>query len=328
MKRMFFPVVAALCFSFWGMPVMAAPSSAQITFTVPEPPDEMQGRSLTATVSAGPSDPLAVQVVLSNLNGYTETVVVEPGTYYCNAAVQYDLAGDYPVTEIDDVYEVTLAEGDSVTLTYTVGTVGYYESITGERRFADEIEMFTPPADYNPDAVAQIGTYLTAPDGFDHHVIVYLGNQYTGDAYTLDVYAANDLAALRTDASAGRYQFLGARVADDESGRYSIQCDQATMNTADGAVFHLTLIDTDHPDRELTTPSQDTNGTVQQARTHNASKSIDELTPQPTPKSETPPAVEPIPEKNNLLPQIITFVILALAGVGVYFLRKKFEEVW
>lgn len=115
MKSVLAAASVLLCFSFWGVPVIAAPASAQITFCVPELPDEMQGRTLMATASAGPSDPLAVQVVLSDLNGYTETVSVEPGTYYCNAAVQYDPAGDYPVTEADSVYEVTLAEGDSVT---------------------------------------------------------------------------------------------------------------------------------------------------------------------------------------------------------------------
>uniref|UniRef100_UPI0026356504 hypothetical protein n=1 Tax=uncultured Subdoligranulum sp. TaxID=512298 RepID=UPI0026356504 len=81
-----------LCFSFWGVPVLAAPASAQITFAILDLPDDMQGRSFMATVSAGPSDPLAVQTILSDLNGYTETVSVEPGTYYCNAATQYDPA--------------------------------------------------------------------------------------------------------------------------------------------------------------------------------------------------------------------------------------------
>lgn len=237
--------MVAICFTLWGVPVRAAPAEAQITFTVQDLPDDMQDRTLMATVSAGPSDPLAVQAVLSALNDFTETVTVEPGTYYCNAAVQYDPAGDYPVREVNDTYEVSLSEGDSITLNYIVGDVGYYESVTGQHRFADEIELFTPPDDYDPDSVAQIGTYLTAPDGFDHHVIVYLGNQYTGDLYTLDVYAANKLAALKTDARAGQYQFLGARVADDESNRYSIQSEQSTMNTSTGAIFHLTVTDTD-----------------------------------------------------------------------------------
>lgn len=326
MKSVLAAASVLLCFSFWGVPVIAAPASAQITFCVPELPDEMQGRTLMATASAGPSDPLAVQVVLSDLNGYTETVSVEPGTYYCNAAVQYDPAGDYPVTEADSVYEVTLAEGDSVTLTYIVGTVGYYESITGDHRYADEIEIFTPPDGYDPDAAAQIGTYLTAPDGFDHHVIVYLGNQYTGEAYTLDVYASNDLAALKTDASAGKYQFLGARVADDDAGRYSIQSEQATLDTADGAIFHLTVIDTENPDRRLTTPSLDNNSTVQQANAHNSDNTVDEPTPEPT----TQPEVSTLPAQPNLfvsmLPEIILLAVLLLAGAGVYFLRKKIKE--
>lgn len=326
MKSVLAAASVLLCFSFWGVPVRAAPASAQITFCVPDLPGEMQGRTFKATASAGPSDPLAVETILSGLNGYTETVAVEPGTYYCNAATQYDPAGDYPVTEVDNIYEVTLAEGDSVTLTYVVGTVGYYESITGEQRYADEIEIFTPPDGYDPDASAQIGTYLTAPEGFDHHVIVYLGNQYTGETYTLDVYASNDLAALKTDSSAGKYQFLGARVVDDDTGRYSIQSEQTTLDTADGAIFHLTIIDTENPDRRLTTPSLDNNSTVQQANAHNSDNTVDEATPEPT----APPEVSTLPVQPNifvsLLPEIIVLVILVLASVGVYFLRKRIKE--
>lgn len=314
-----------LCFSFWGVPVLAAPASAQITFAILDLPDDMQGRSFMATVSAGPSDPLAVQTILSDLNGYTETVSVEPGTYYCNAATQYDPAGDYPVTEVDNIYEVTLAEGESITLTYAVGDTGYYESITGEHRYADEIEIFTPPDGYDPDASAQIGTYLTAPDGFDHHVIVYLGNQYTGEAYTLDVYASNDLAATKTDASAGKYQFLGARVADDDARRYSIQAEQATLDTADGAIFHLTITDTENPDRKLTTPSLDNNSAVQQANTYNSDSTISEPTPQPTAAPDTNTVQERPGLFISMLPELIILGILLLASVAIYFIRKSKE---
>lgn len=326
MKQLFATAGAAFAFLFLGVSVLAAPVTAQITFTVPELPDEVQGRSFTATVSAGPSDPMAVQVTLSDLNGYTETVAVEPGTYYCNAAVQYDFAGDYPVAEVDGVYEVTLESGDAVTLTYSVRDVGYYESITGEHRFMEEIEMFTPPEGYDPDAAAQIGCFLTAPEGFDQHVIVYLGNQYTGEAYTLDVYASNDLAALKTNASAGQYQFLGARVAGDDAGRYGIQSEQTTMDTADGAIFHLTVIDTENPDRRLTTPSMDNSSTVQQANAHNSTAANEEPAPEPTPAPE--PNAEPEHENllATLLPQIAIVLGLALAGVSVYILRKKIKE--
>ena len=326
MKQCLTAIVVAICFTLWGVPVGAAPADAQITFTVQDLPDDMQDRTLMATVSAGPSDPLAVQAVLSALNNFTETVTVEPGTYYCNAAVQYDPAGDYPVKEVNDTYEITLSEGDSITLNYIVGDVGYYESVTGQHRFADEIELFTPPDDYDPESVAQIGTYLTAPDGFDHHVIVYLGNQYTGDLYTLDVYAANKLAALKTDARAGQYQFLGARVADDESNRYSIQSEQSTMNTSTGAIFHLTVTDTDNPDRMLTTPSLDSNDTVQQAKAHNSETTGDEATPQPT--STPTPTAEPEPHTDMLsaFSELIVLLVLVIAGFIVYFLRRKYKE--
>ena len=129
MKRII-PAALLLFFCFWGTPVFAAAPTAQIIFVVDNPPAAIQNRTLLATAGAGPGD-LAVQATLSALNNYTATVEVEPGTYYCNAAVQYDYAGDYPVTEKDDIYEVTLLPGDTVTLHYTVWTTGYYETITG-----------------------------------------------------------------------------------------------------------------------------------------------------------------------------------------------------
>lgn len=328
MRRLLAAAGVLLYFSFWGVLASAAsPNSAQITLTAPNLPEEMHGRTLLATVGAGPSDSLADQVVLSDLNGYAETVTVEPGTYYCNAAVQYDPAKDYPVTEADGVYEVTLAAGESVTLTYVVSTVGFYESITGDHRYAQSIDMLTPPIDYEADALAQIGAYLTAPEGFDHHVIVYLGNQYTGESYTLDVYAANNLAALKTDAKAGQYQFLGARVTDDEAGRYDIVTETDSLDTINGAVFHLTVTDTHNPDRLLTTPSKDNNPIVQQAEVHNG----DGAAFKPTPAPSATPGVESNPNPKNtlldLLPQIITAVVLLVTGGVIRALRKKIKEV-
>ena len=157
-------------------------------------------------------------------------------------------------------------------------------------------------------------------------MIVYLGNQYTGNLYTLDVYAANKLAALKTDARAGQYQFLGARVADDESNRYSIQSEQSTMNTSTGAIFHLTVTDTDNPDRMLTTPSLDSNDTVQQAKAHNSETTGDEATPQPT--STPTPTAEPEPHTDMLsaFSELIVLLVLVIAGFIVYFLRRKYKE--
>lgn len=85
MKRII-PAALLLLFCFWGTPVLAAAPTAQITFVVDSPPAAIQDRTLLATAGAGPGD-LAAQTTLSALNDYTATVEVEPGTYYCNAAV-------------------------------------------------------------------------------------------------------------------------------------------------------------------------------------------------------------------------------------------------
>lgn len=107
---------------------------------------------------------------------------------------------------------------------------------------------------------------------------------------------------------------------------WDIQSEQATLDTADGAIFHLTVIDTENPDRRLTTPSLDNNSTVQQANAHNSDNTVDEPTPEPT----TQPEVSTLPAQPNLfvsmLPEIILLAVLLLAGAGVYFLRKKIKE--
>lgn len=263
MKRII-PAALLLLFCFWGTPVLAAAPTAQITFVVDSPPASIQDRTLLATAGAGPGD-LAAQVTLSALNDYTATVEVEPGTYYCNAAVQYDYAGDYPVTEQDDICEVALQPGDTVTLHYTVWTSGYYETVTGTDRHAAGLERVDPPIGFDAATTAQIGVYLTAPQGFDRHVMVDLGNQYTGDNYTLDVYASNNLTAYEPAATAGQYQFLTARVSGDEAGRYTFRCEQEVIATDQGtAAFHLTVTDTEHPERELTTPKNEPSSTFLQ----------------------------------------------------------------
>lgn len=261
MKRII-PAALLLLFCLWGTPVFAAAPTAQITFVVDSPPAAIQDRTLLVTAGADPSD-LAAQVTLSALNDYTATVEVEPGTYYCHAAVQYDYAGDYPVTEQDNICEVALQPGDTVTLHYTVWTSGYYETITGTDRHAAGLERVDPPIGFDAATTAQIGVYLTAPQGFDRHVMVDLGNQYTGDSYTLDVYASNNLTAYEPAATAGQYQFLTARVAGDESGRYTFRCEQEVIATDHGtAAFHLTVTDTAHPERELTTPKNEPSSSV------------------------------------------------------------------
>ena len=307
MKRII-PAALLLLFCFWGTPVLAAAPTAQITFVVDSPPAAIQDRTLLATAGAGPGD-LAAQTTLSALNDYTATVEVEPGTYYCNAAVQYDYAGDYPVTEQDDICEVMLQPGDAVTLHYTVWTTGYYKTVTGTDRHAAGLERVDPPIGFDTAATTQIGVYLTAPQGFDRHVMVDLGNQYTGDCYTLDVYASNKLTAYEPAATAGQYQFLVARVVGDEAGRYSFSCEQEVISTDQGAAaFHLTVTDTENPDRELTTPKDEPSSSV-----------LQDETPEPTatPEPAEPETTQQASFLTRLVKQIILLAVIVLAAVYV-----------
>lgn len=307
MKRII-PAALLLLFCFWGTPVLAAAPTAQITFVVDSPPAAIQDRTLLATAGAGPGD-LAAQTTLSALNDYTATVEVEPGTYYCHAAVQYDYAGDYPVTEQDDICEVMLQPGDAVTLHYTVWTTGYYKTVTGTDRHAAGLERVDPPIGFDTAATTQIGVYLTAPQGFDRHVMVDLGNQYTGDCYTLDVYASNKLTAYEPAATAGQYQFLVARVVGDEAGRYSFSCEQEVISTDQGAAaFHLTVTDTENPDRELTTPKNEPSSSV-----------LQDETPEPaaTPEPAEPETTQQASFLTRLVKQIILLAVIVLAAVYV-----------
>ena len=318
MKRII-PAALLLLFCFWGTPVLAAAPAAQITFVVDSPPAAIQDRTLLATAGAGPGD-LAAQTTLSALNDYTATVEVEPGTYYCHAAVQYDYAGDYPVTEQDDICEVMLQPGDTVTLHYTVWTTGYYKTVTGTDRHAAGLERVDPPIGFDAATTAQIGVYLTAPQGFDRHVMVDLGNQYTGDCYTLDVYASNKLTAYEPAATAGQYQFLVARVIGDEAGRYSFSCEQEVISTDQGAAaFHLTVTDTENPDRELTTPKNEPSSSV-----------LQDETPEPTatPEPAEPETTQQASFLGWLIKQIILLALIVLAAVYVVIpaLTKRTKE--
>ena len=258
---------------FWGSPPVAAeepPDAASevtdylpqdsnagaVYFQIVDLPEELQNRSFLAWASLGPADASQSEVILSGLNDFSAPIELPPGTYYCAAAMQYDPAGDYPVVERSGQSVVTVTAGETTLLTYQIGA-GFYQSITGQERFSKTLQVEQAPTGYDTTRSAQIGAYLTAPEGFDQRVTVYLGNLYTGKTYPLEIYAANLLAAISSNATAGKYQYLGAAVAGDEKERYTISTSDSPLTTEQGATFHLTITDTLHPNRTLTTPSRE-----------------------------------------------------------------------
>lgn len=326
MKRSTTVCLALLFFSFWGVPKAAAADTGTIQFNVSAMPEEIRTRTVIVTAGAGPADDAVRSVTLSGLNDFSAAVDAPAGEYFCTAVVQYDPAMDYPVTEESGAYSVTVEPGETVSLHYVVGDVGYYEQITGNNRYFSTIETETVPNEYDTSRSAQIGVYLTAPEGFDQHVVAGLANRYTGRAYTLDVYASNLLAALLSNAEAGKYQFLGAYVVGDDAERYEIAADTDILTTDDGVNFHLTVTDTQHPDRKLITPSRDKNLAVQQATQMNAPEAS--ATPAP-PTPAPPPTVTSAPdtatEKSPLrFPWMESFIIAA-AAVGLIYSKKKRE---
>lgn len=229
-----------------------AEDNAHIRVSVTELPPSFD-RSIEVHISKGPSD-VGSTVTLSGLNEYTEVVDVPPAEYFVAANVSYDAAKDYPVTANPAL--VTLDAGQTVEVTLSVSDTSFFEEVTGEPRYYDDVDLVPMPEGYDTSRPAQIGAYLTAPEGFNQTTIVYLTNRYTGKTYELTIYASNQLAALLTDVESGLYTFSGARVAGDSNGRYQITCNEDEMLTEDGVDFNITVIDGDHPERELSTPYQ------------------------------------------------------------------------
>lgn len=82
-------------------PPCHAAGNGEVTVSLVDVPAELQERSVLITLGSGPNDTDAVLIVLNGLNQYCQTATLPEGTYYCNAAVQYDALNDWPLREDD-----------------------------------------------------------------------------------------------------------------------------------------------------------------------------------------------------------------------------------
>lgn len=320
MKR----VLAILFFVPFVM-VLAPPCHAagngEVAVSLVDVPAELQERSVMVTLGDGPNDTDAVLVMLNGLNRYSQTVTLPEGTYYCNAAVQYDALNDWPLREVDGTTFLQVEAAGQYELQYEFAGESWFTEVTGQTRYYTPLPLRQPPADYLPE-VAQISAYLTAPAGFSQHCIVYLQNLYSGTVYALDVYESNQLAAVCTEADSGLYAFLSARVVGDAAERYQFECEKIELNTDDGASFHLTVTDMRNPDAELCTPSRDENAAVQRAAAYNApATAAPSATPTPEPISSQP--VQQSQKPANPFWNILDFLPIVFIGTGLSWFHQK-----
>ncbi len=320
MKR----VLAILLFVPFVMtlaPPCHAAGNGKVVVSLVDVPAELQERSVLITLGSGPNDTDAVLVTLNGLNQYSQTVALPEGTYYCNAAVQYDALNDWPLREVDDITFLQVEAGGQYELQYEFAGESWFTEVTGQTRYYTPLPLCQPPADYLPEA-AQISAYLTAPAGFSQHCIVYLQNLYSGTVYALDVYESNQLAAVCTEADSGLYMFLSARVVGDAAERYQFECEQKEVNTDDGASFHLTVTDMKNPDAELCTPSRDENAAVQRAAAYNATTAA---TPSaaPTPEPTFSQPVQQNKKSANPFWNVLDFLPIVFIGAGLFWFWQK-----
>lgn len=305
--------------------VMAPPCHAagygEIAISLVDVPAELQERSVLITLGSGPNDTDAVLVTLNGLNHYGQAVTLPEGTYYCNAAVQYDALNDWPLREVDGTTFLQVEAGGQYELQYEFAGESWFTEVTGQTRYYTPLPLCQPPADYLPEA-AQISAYLTAPAGFSQHCIVYLQNLYSGTVYALDVYESNQLAAVCTEADSGLYALLSARVVGDAAERYQFECEQKELNTDDSASFHLTVTDTKNPDAELYTPSRDENTAVQRAAAYNApATAVPSATQTPEPTFSQP--VQQNKKSANPFWNVLDFLPIVFIGAGLFWFWQK-----
>lgn len=268
-------------------------------------------------------DQAIISMVDSNIQRehISQTVTLPEGTYYCNAAIQYDALNDWPLREVDGTTFLQVEAGGQYELQYEFAGESWFMDVTGQTRYYTQLPLRQPPADYQP-TTAQVSAYLTAPVGFSQHCIVYLQNLYSGTVYALDVYESNQLAAVCTEADSGLYALLSARVVGDATERYQFECEQKELNTDDGASFHLTVTDTKNPDADLSTPSHDENTTVQRAASYNApTAAAPSATPTPEPTSSQ--LVQRSKKSVNPFWNVLDFLPIVFIGAGLFWFRRK-----
>lgn len=270
MKRIFCIIIAALLFLCVASGTLATESTpSKIHLSVLNVPENFD-RSIAVTIGRTPSDSVT-DITLSGLNQYSADVHLPAGEYFIGARVSYDVSGDFPITI--EPGSLTVESGQSYEVSLSVSAVSFYEQMTGTPRYQEKIALVETPEGFDTSAPAQIGAYFSAPKGFDKTIIVYLTNLYTGTSYELKVYSSNLLAAVMSNCESGVYCLSGARVAGDDSSRYTFTCEPESMSTDEGVNFHLTVTDTKIPTSELTTPSHDENEIVQEAHSKSASAS-------------------------------------------------------
>lgn len=302
-------------------PPCLAAGNGEVTVSLVDLPAELQERSVLVTLSSAPNDTDAVLVTLNGLNQYSQTVTLPEGTYYCNAAVQYDALNDWPLREVDGTTFLLVEAGGQYELQYEFADESWFTEVTGQTRYYTPQPLRQPPSGYQP-TTAPVSAYLTAPVGFSQHCIVYLQNLYSGTVYALDVYESNQLTAVCTEADSGLYTFLSARVAGDAAERYQFECEQKELNTDDGASFHLTVTDAKNPDTDLSTPSHDENTTVQRAASHNApAAAAPSATPTPEPTSSQP--VQQSKKSVNPFWNVLDFLPIVFIGAGLFWFCRK-----
>ena len=302
-------------------PSCHAAGNGEVTVSLVDVPSELQERSVMVTLGNGPNDTDTVLVVLNSLNQFSQTVTLPEGTYYCNAAVQYDALNDWPLREVDGITFLQVEAGSQYELQYELAGESWFTEVTGQTRYYTPLPLRRPPADYQP-TTAQISAYLTALAGFSQHCIVYLQNLYSGTVYALDVYESNQLAAVCMEADSGLYAFLSARVVGDAAERYQFECEQKEVNTDDGASFHLTVTDTKNPDADLSTPSHDENATVQRAAAYNApAAAAPSATPTPEPTSSQP--VQESKKSANPFWNVLDFLPIVFIGAELFLFCRK-----
>ena len=99
-------------------PPCLAEGNGEVALSLVDVPSELQEGSVLITLGSGPNDTDAVLVTLNSLNQYSQTVTLSEGTYYCNAAVQYDALNDWPLREVDGTTFLQVEAGGQYELQY------------------------------------------------------------------------------------------------------------------------------------------------------------------------------------------------------------------